>query len=134
MIFATAALAAPQDLEDGTLAKFFQQKKSLNLFLFPTEPRSSDVIDEIQGDGKCQINSSVVVCRPILIPLTVLIVEPREADLDLSSEDEDDEDNELLDRDDGEETGNDEAQVEPSDRRIRRRRCCPTGQRMWFSA
>merc|ERR1719226_55156 len=90
VIFATAALAAPQDLED--------------------EPRSSDVIDEIQGD------------------------EPREADLDLSSEDEDDEDNELLDRDDGEETGNDEAQVEPSDRWIRRRRCCPTGLRMWFSA
>merc|ERR1712018_730068 len=89
VIFATAALAAPQDLED--------------------EPRSSDVIDEIQGD------------------------EPREADLDLSSEDEDDEDNELLDRDDGEETGNDEAQVEPSDRWIRRRRCCPTGHAMWFS-
>merc|ERR1719188_533242 len=88
VIFATAALASPQDLED--------------------EPRYSDVIDEIQGD------------------------EPREADLDLSSEDEDDEEDKLLDRDVGEEVGDDdeEVQVEPSDRwgkpqYVRRLRCCP---------
>merc|ERR1719188_2220904 len=91
VIFATAALASPQDLED--------------------EPRYSDVIDEIQGD------------------------EPREADLDLSSEDEDDEEDKLLDRDVGEEVGDDdeEVQVEPSDRwrpvRPTPRRCCPTSRR-----
>merc|ERR1712038_1859293 len=82
VIFATAALAATQNLDD--------------------EPRSSDVIDEIQ---------------------------PREADLDLSLEDEDDEDDELLDRDDMEETGENEAQGEPSDR-LSFARCCPIGQYM----
>merc|ERR1712038_1261938 len=85
VIFATAALAATQNLDD--------------------EPRSSDVIDEIQ---------------------------PREAYLDLSLEDEDDEDDELLDRDDGEETGENEAQGEPSDR-LSFARCCPFGQHMRFT-
>jgi len=85
VIFATAALAATQNLDD--------------------EPRSSDVIDEIL---------------------------PREADLDLSLEDEDDEDDELLDRDDGEETGENEAQGEPSDR-LSFARCCPFGQHMRFT-
>ena len=57
-------------------------------------------------------------------------IEPREADLDLSGEDEDEEDDEVLDRDDEEEFG-EEGQVDPSDRARAFLRCCLFDYRMW---